>query len=447
MIKQNRFYSDLLNPLYEGCDMNDLCVATYLIGAEKEESAIIKAASIGIEQTTGSWVDVPEETDEVRAKYCSKTIGIYEVPAFENQMNVNLSVGPDQLRFYVVRIGYPVANIDNNIPLLIASITGNIMSMPYLKLLDIDFPKKFVDKFQGPKFGIEGIRKMLNVYDRPLLNNMIKPCTGYTPEVGAKLFYEAAVGGVDIIKDDELIGGDRSFNALADRVKANMEAAHRADAIKGETTMYACNITDDVSKLKENAMTVINNGGNCIMVDVHGVGYSAVRMLAEDPEITVPILGHSCFNGAFTCSPYQGMSSKVVAKLARLSGCDIYLTQPPYGKFDNTFDNYITNVNTAKAKMYDVKPVLPFVGGGVVPGLVSKFLDDCGTDILLGVGAGIHAHPMGPQAGAKAFRAAIDACMNGVSLREKAKECKELQASIDKWGIYGEDHSKNLYAI
>ena len=321
------------------------------------------------------------------------------------------------------------------------------MSMPFLKLLDIDFPESFVKDFQGPKFGIEGIRKYLGAEDRPLLNNMIKPCTGYTPEVGAKLFFEAAAGGVDIIKDDELIGGDREFNKIEDRVKANMEAARKAQEIKGEPTLYACNITDDVSKLKENAMKVINNGGNCIMVDVHGVGYAAVRMLAEDPEITVPILGHSCFNGAFTCSPYQGMSSKVVNKLARLSGCDIYLTQPPYGKFDNTFDNYIINMITSKAKMYDVKPMLPFVGGGVVPGLVPKFMNDAGNDVLLGVGAGIHAHPMGPRAGAIAFRAAIDACMNDVPLREKAKECKELEVAIEKWGIYGEDHSKNLYAI
>ena len=89
MIQQDRMYSPLLNPLYEGCDMNDLCVGTYLIGATKEEEAIVKAASIGIEQTTGSWIDVPEETDEMRAKYCSKIIGIYEVPAFENQTNVD----------------------------------------------------------------------------------------------------------------------------------------------------------------------------------------------------------------------------------------------------------------------------------------------------------------------------------------------------------------------
>ena len=266
MIQQDRMFSTLLNPLYEGCDLDDLCVGTYLIGAEKEECAIIKAASIGIEQTTGSWVDVPAETDEVRAKYCSKILGVYEVPAYENQTNVDISV--NGLRFYIIRIGFPVANIEDNIPLLVASITGNIMSMPYLKLLDIDFPKKFVSKFQGPKYGIEGIRKILGAYDRPLLNNMIKPCTGYTPEVGAELFYEAAAGGVDIIKDDELIGGDRVFNQLKDRVLANMDAAHRADEKKGEVTMYACNITDEVSRLKENAMTVIENGGNLSLIHI-----------------------------------------------------------------------------------------------------------------------------------------------------------------------------------
>ena len=98
--------------------------------------------------------------------------------------------------------------------------------------------------------------------------------------------------------------------------------------------------------------------------------------------------------------------------------------------------------------MYDVKPMLPFVGGGVVPGLVPKFMKDAGNDILLGVGAGIHAHPMGPRAGAKAFREAIDACMNDVPLREAAeKGSEELKVAVAKWGIYGEDHSKNLYAL
>ena len=448
MIHQNRMYGTLLNPLVESVDLDGLLVATYFIGCHRDEDIVVKMNSIGIEQTTGSWVDVPAETDEVRAKYASKVLGIYEVPAYENRTDLVNKVGPEGYRWFIVRIGYPVPNVDDNIPLIMGSLAGNIMSMPYLKLVDIDFPKSFVKKFQGPKFGLEGIRKILGVYDRPFLNNMIKPCTGYTPEVGAKLFYEAAAGGVDVVKDDELIGGNRDFNKLADRVKLNMEMEKKAYEVKHEHTLYACNITDEVSRLKENAMTVINNGGNCIMVDVHGVGFSAVRMLAEDPDITVPILGHSCFAGAYTSSPYQGMSSKVVSKLARLAGCDIYLTQPPYGKFDNTFDNYIENLITVKAPFYDIKPMLPFVGGGVVPGLVPKFLEDAGIDILLGVGAGIHAHPMGPQAGARAFREAIDACVKGESLREAAKNgSEELKVAVEKWGVYGEDHSKNLYAL
>ena len=98
MIQQNRFYSPLLNPLYEGCNIDDLCVATYLVGAAKEEGAILKAVSIGIEQTTGSWVDVPEETNEMRQSYASKIIGVYEVPNYENQTDVNLNVAPDGMR-------------------------------------------------------------------------------------------------------------------------------------------------------------------------------------------------------------------------------------------------------------------------------------------------------------------------------------------------------------
>ena len=74
-------------------------------------------------------------------------------------------------------------------------------------------------------------------------------------------------------------------------------------------------------------------------------------------------------------------------------------------------------------------------------------MKDAGNDILLGVGAGIHGHGMGPRAGAKALREAIDACMNDVPLREAAKNSPELTKKKKKWGIYGEDHSKGLYAI
>jgi 2,3-diketo-5-methylthiopentyl-1-phosphate enolase len=101
-----------------------------------------------------------------------------------------------------------------------------------LKVLDIQFPEKYTAGFQGPRFGIKGIRELLEVKDRPLLNNMIKPCTGYRLKVGAELFRKAALGGCDIIKDDELIA-DASFNSALGRVKHYMEIERQVYEEKG----------------------------------------------------------------------------------------------------------------------------------------------------------------------------------------------------------------------
>lgn len=434
----NQFYSKQLNRMYEGLNLDDYIIGTYLVGAKKGEDPIVKAASIGIEQTTGSWTDVPAETPELREKYAGKTMAVYEVPDSENEEDL-----VDGQRWYVMKIAYPAVSIDDNIPLFFATVIGNISALPNLKLIDVEFGKSFVSKFKGPKFGVEGVRDLLGVHNRPFLNNMIKPCTGYTPEVGAKLFYEAAVGGVDIIKDDELIGGDRSFNTIEERCKKYMEAAVKAEKIKGEKTMFACNITDEVSRLKENAMKAIKAGTNCIMVDVVGTGLSALRALAEDPEITVPILAHAAAGGALFTSKYQGISSNVLYKLIRLCGADIVVNSSPYGKFDILKSKYIKTTIALQSDFYHIKPSLPLYGGGVIPGLVKQTLEDAGIDCVLGVGAGIHAHKMGPTKGAQAMRAAIDAAMNNVNLREAAKENEELQVAIDTWGIYGENVKGN----
>jgi 2,3-diketo-5-methylthiopentyl-1-phosphate enolase len=183
------------------------------------------------------------------------------------------------------------------------------------------------------------------------------------------------------------------------------------------------------------------------MVNVFAVGLSALRDLAEDPAVNVPILAHWCYGGAQSVSPLQGASSIVLNKLIRLCGADTVLVVPPYGKFDSTFLKYIRNITACTSKFGDIKTVLPFVGGGVITGLVPTIMDDAGYDVLLGVGAGIHGHPMGPAAGARAFRKAIDATMKGIPLREAAKYSDELNVSIEKWGVYGEEDLKKNYAI
>lgn len=439
----NTLYDPMLFPTWEGIDSEDYVIATYVISAGCHADLVAKSSALGIEQSTGSWAPVAKETAEVRQKYAAKVIGLYSVPNYE----LIAHLPPNTPRQFVLRVAYPWVNFYDNMPLLFSTVIGNISSVPNLKLVDFEFPESFARQFKGPKFGIDGVRKVLGVSKRPLLNNMIKPCTGITPDQGAELFYEAAAGGADWIKDDELIAGSPAFSPLEDRVRAYMAAAKRADQEKGEKTLFTANITDEPTRLRDNAYRAIEAGANALMVNVFAIGWSNLRLLAEDPNINVPIMAHSCFGGAMTVSPSQGISTEVAQKLARLCGADIVLNVAPSAKFNALQEKFIRVYHVTRSPMYHIKPTFNLVGGGVTPGMVPYLCEQLGTDFVIGTGAGIHGHPQGPRAGATAFRVAIDAVMNGVDIWEAAKDSPELRAALDVWGVYGVDDYTKLYQL
>ena len=56
-----------------------------------------------------------------------------------------------------------------------------------------------------------------------------------------------------------------------------------------------------------------------------------------------------------------------------------------------------------------------------------------GKDFVIQAGGGIHGHTEGTVSGAKAMRQAVDATMQGVSLKEYAEAHKELRAALEIW--------------
>ena len=356
---------------------------------------------------------------------------MYEVPDYE--MDLPPDVGR---RKCVAQIAFPQINFRPQIPMLLSTVIGNISMIGRLKLLDLAFPASFVSSFGGPKFGVKGIRELLNIPKRPLLCNMIKPCTGIPPEVGAKLFYEAAVGGVDIVKDDELLA-DASFSRIEDRVKAFMAEEERAYEEKGERTLYAVNVTDRVDRILENAQRALEAGANCLMLNYLTTGISALRMLAEESSIQVPILAHLDFAGTMYESQDSGMSSHLVlGKLPRLAGADAVVYPCPYAKFRFMREKHIKIALAHRMPLFHLKPIFPMPGGGVHQGMVPVFMEDLGTDWIMGAGGAVHGHPMGATAGAIACRQAIDAMMENVPLEVAVKKHRELKAAIDAWGIF-----------
>lgn len=421
----------------EALEKDRFVIATYYCATKPNTNIIKFAAAIGIEQSCGTWIKVPQETDEIREKCIGRLVGVYETPAYQISLPEDIKE-----RHLIIRIAYPWANFGSQFAMMMSTVIGEISSSGKVKLLDLEFPDSFLKNFSGPKFGIQGIRDLLSVHDRPLLNNMIKPCTGMSPQATAELAYESAVGGVDIIKDDELISNPVHC-PLVERVKCVMESLKRADDRKGEKTLYAVNITDSTDKLNENAYRAIESGANALMINFGTVGLDATRMLAENKNINVPILGHPAYNGAVYESSWSGMSVGLIgAKLPRLAGADMIISFSPYGKLTMLMDTFIDVGYKMMAPFANIKPVFSMPGGGTTQGHVEDVVKKFGIDVIIASGAGIHGHPMGTRAGAKAFRQAIDAAVKGQSTDEAAKEHEELRIALQLWGYYKEDKTE-----
>ncbi|WP_303871885.1 RuBisCO large subunit C-terminal-like domain-containing protein [Acetobacterium wieringae] len=420
----------------EALEQDRFVIATYYCATKPETNIIKFAAAIGIEQSCGTWIKVPQETEEIREKCIGRLVGVYETPAYQ----IGLPEGISE-RHLIIRIAYPWTNFGDQFAMLLSTVIGEVAGSGKVKLLDLEFPDSFLQKFSGPKFGIKGIRALLGVYDRPLLNNMIKPCTGMSPAVTAELAYESAVGGVDIIKDDELIANP-DHCPLTERVKHVMAALKQADDEKGEKTLYTVNITDRPDRLRENAYRALEAGANALMVNYGTVGLDATRMLTEDQNINVPILGHPAYNGAVYESAWSGISVGLIgAKLPRLSGADMIISFSPYGKLTMLMDTFIDAGYKMIAPLGKIKPVFSMPGGGTTQGHVEDIVKKFGIDVIIASGAGIHGHPMGTQAGARAFRQAIAAAVDGIPTAEAAQEHPELAAALSLWGFYQEGKS------
>lgn len=428
------FVDPIIMQFPEELDQERFIIATYYAATKPSTNMVKFAAALAVEQTCGTWLKVPGETPEVRERAIGRVVGIYETPA--HQIGIPADVSE---RHFIIRIAYPWQNFGTQLSMLLSTVIGNIASSGKLKLVDLEFPESFLKGFKGPKFGVQGIRDLLGVYDRPLLNNMIKPCIGLTPEKTAELAYEAAVGGVDVIKDDELVC-DPPFCRLKDRIPAVMEAIQKADREKGEKTLYAFNITGPIDQMRENAYMAIEAGANCLMVNYATCGLDTTRAITEDPKINVPILAHSDYTGASYESEWSGTSATLIgAKLPRLAGLDMVISLSPYGKFPMMMDTFVNCGIQLLSPMRHIKPAFPMPGGGTQQGHVEELIQKFGNDVMIAAGGAIHGHPSGPRAGARAFRQAIDCVLNGMSLREAAEKHEELKAAVDLWGIYTEE--------
>ena len=351
----------------------------------------------------------------------------------------------------LIKVAYPIELFElGSIPQLFSSLLGNIFGMRALnalRIIDIKFPEGYVKSFPGPQFGIEGVRNILKIYDRPILATVPKPKVGLTTEEYAQVAYEIAAGGIDLVKDDENLT-NQGFNKFEKRLAAVIRALEKAEKETGERKGYLVNITAETREMLRRMKVVADYGNNFVMVDILCAGWAALQTVREEAnDLKLAIHAHRAFHAAFTRGREHGVSFYLIAKIARLAGVDHIHVGTNVGKMEAdlielretvnviTREEFTPEIKSVKEtqKWYGLKPILPVASGGLHPGILPQLLDFMGKDILIQVGGGVTGHPWGPKAGGMAVRQAIEAYLSSVSLEEYAKTHKELAEALRKW--------------
>jgi len=344
------------------------------------------------------------------------------------------------------RIAYPIELFElGNLPEILSSVGGNIYGMNSVEELrweDIKIPEKMLKSFKGPQFGIEGVRKYLGVHNRPLVGTIVKPKVGLTSEEHAKVAYDAWKGGCDIVKDDENLTS-QDFNKFEKRFLLTMKACKQAEKETGEKKVYFINCTAECDEMIKRIKFVEKNGGNYIMLDILTLGWSALQTARKHTKL--PIHAHRAGHAMYDRNPEHGMTMEVIAQFARMIGVDSLHIGTAYGKMSGSKDEVLhiedeienkfteqTKKNLSQ-KWFNVKPVFGVASGGVYPAIVPKIIEFMGNDVVLQAGGGIHGHPFGTEAGARAMRQAVSASMKKIPLGEYAKTHVELEESLKKW--------------
>nr|VDD88708.1 RuBisCO long chain, Form III-b [uncultured archaeon] len=414
--------SDFVNLKYKPKSSDLIC----LFRVEPNKMSIKEAsATVALESSVGTWTDIK----------LNKTAEKLKAQVFSIKNNY-------------VKIAYPAILFEKgNTPNILSSIAGNIFGMKAVKNLrleDIKIPKELLDSFYGPQFGINGIRKFMKIKNRPLIGTIIKPKLGLNPYEHAKSAYESWIGGCDLVKSDENLASQK-FNEFEERLARTLEYCSKAEEETGMKKGYIENVTAETKEMMKRAQLVEDLGGKYVMIDMITAGFSALQSLRE-ADFKMAIHAHRAMHAAMTRNPKHGISMMVLADLARLIGVDQLHIGTGVGKLEgnlNDIEELVEEIEEHKVKETKqrltqdwgkIKPVLAVSSGGLCPLDIPVLIKNLGKDVAIQFGGGIHSHPSGTIAGARAARQALDAAMQGISLKKYAETHKELKGAIGKWG-------------
>ncbi len=292
---------------------------------------------------------------------------------------------------YTARISYNVEITGFELIQLLNVIFGNISIKPGIRLESIDLSPSLIKIFKGPRYGREGLRKLLCIKKRPVLCTPLKPM-GLDPESLAELAYKFALCGIDIIKDDHGIA-DQRFSPFRERVRLCANAVHRANKKTGRNSIYVANINSPSDEIIERARFAKKNGTGGLLISPGLVGFDTMRRIAEDDSIALPILSHPSLQGTYVINKESGISHYALfGQITRLAGADAIIFPNFGGRFSFIKEECKDIVRGTEVKMGRIKPIFPCPGGGMSLKMVKEMLEVYGNEVIFLIGGALFTH-------------------------------------------------------
>jgi ribulose-bisphosphate carboxylase large chain len=397
------------------------------------------AAIMAGEQSAGTFVKVPGETPELQARHGARVeqirvIETVELPSLPGSKPPKAPTPPQYQRAEVT-LSFPFENIGASLTTLLSTVCGNLYELSQfsgLRLMDVELPNEFADRYPGPAFGVAGTRQLAGVYNRPLLGTIIKPSVGFSPEQTAAVVQTLCEAGIDFIKDDEL-QANSPHSPLEDRVQAVMRVIRNHAQKTGKKVMYAFNITGEIDEMLYGHDVVVEHEGTCVMVNLLSVGMAAISHFRR--HASLPIHGHRAGWGALSRHPYLGMEYVALQKFYRLAGVDHLHVNGLRNKFSEPDESVIASARACTTPLFGGYAAMPVFSSGQWAGQAPDTYRALGNvDLMYLAGGGIMAHPSGPAAGITSIQQAWQAAIQGISLESYAASHVELRQAIELYG-------------
>lgn len=354
-------------------------LATYRITASESESRV-RAEALAAEQS----VEMPVSAigDE---RVLSEVVATVE------------TIRPHAGHFDVV-IGIAPATTGNEASQLMNMLFGNCSLQPEVELIDVKFPAGYEKAFPGPRFGIDGLRVVTGVRDRPLTCTALKP-QGAPVEYLAHLARTFALAGIDVIKDDHGIA-NQSYAPFAARVPAVQRSIQAANRETGGRTVYAPTFSGGERAIVEQARIAKECGVKMALVAPMLVGIPA--FVEMQVELDLPVMAHPAFAGSARIA-----APVLLGKLFRLFGADATIFPNHGGRFSFSREVCLAIARAAREPWSEVRPTLPVPAGGMTVDRIDEMVAGYGKDTMLLIGGGLLAAKSGVLERSREFVAAV----------------------------------------